>query len=92
MHGDRVTMKDGKVIVMRDDEMVPLEEEMTLSDGTKVMPNGQVLMSDGTARMMAEGETMTMDRQERGEAEKLSEGQFKEAMEDEELRDQIEGE
>lgn len=84
-------MRDGKIIVMRNGEERPLEEEVTLSDGTKVMPNGQVLMTDGTARMMREGETMTMDRTTR-DAEELSDSQFKEAMEDEELRDQLRGE
>ena len=89
MQGDQVTMKDGKMIVVRNGETMPLREELTMSDGTRVMPNGQVLMTDGTVRMMREGETMTIDRHQTGDAEELSDNQFKEAMEDEELRDQM---
>jgi hypothetical protein len=81
-------MRNGKVIVMRNGEEMPMEEEITMADGTKVMPNGQVLMANGTARMMREGETMTVDR-EKTDPEEMSDRQFKEAMEDEELRDQL---
>ena len=82
-------MRDGKIIVLRNGEEMPMEEEMTMSDGTRVMPNGQILMADGTARMMREGETLTMDRRETPEAKEMSERQFKETMEDEELRDEL---
>lgn len=89
MKGDHIMMREGKVIVLRNGGEMPLEEEVTMSDGTRVMPNGQVLMADGTARMMREGETITMDRTQTDEAEEMTERQFKEAMEDEELRDQM---
>ncbi|HSL44429.1 MAG TPA: DUF6799 domain-containing protein [Anaerolineales bacterium] len=88
MKGDHVLMRNGKVIVMRNGEEMPMEAEMTMADGTKVMPNGQVLMADGTARMMREGETITVDR-ETADSEEMTDRQFKEAMEDEELRDQL---
>ena len=88
-HGDHIMMRDGKIIVLRNGEETPMQEEMTMSDGTRVMPNGQLLMADGTARMMREGETITMDRHQTGDAEDMTERQFKEAMEDEELRDDI---
>ena len=90
MHGEYVLMRDGKIIVLRDGEEMPMEEEMTMSDGTKVMPNGQVIMANGTARMMAEGETLSMDGQIPDPAS-MSDRRFKEEMEDEELRDDIEG-
>lgn len=89
MKGDHIMMREGKVIVLRNGGEMPLEEEVTMSDGTRVMPNGQVLMADGTARMMREGETITMDRTQTDDAEEMTERQFKEAMEDEELRDQM---
>jgi hypothetical protein len=85
---DMITMKDGKVMVIRNDGMSPIDGEITLSDGTRVMPNGQVLMEDGTARIMQEGETIPVD-QRSTDAEEMSDRQFKEAMEDEELRDDI---
>jgi hypothetical protein len=90
MHGEYVLMRDGKIIVLRNGEEMPMEEEMTMLDGTKVMPNGQVIMANGTARMMAEGETISMDGQMADPAN-MSDRKFKEEMEDEELRDDIEG-
>jgi hypothetical protein len=88
MQEDKIMMKDGKVLRIRNDEEMPLEEEITMSDGTKVMPNGQMLMADGTTRMMQEGESLTVDRSTK-DPEDLTDQQFKEAMEDEELRDDI---
>lgn len=88
MKGDQVTMRNGKMMVQRNGEAIPMEKEVTMADGTRVMPNGQVLMADGTARVMREGETITVDR-ESEEAEEMTERQFKEAMEDEELRDEL---
>jgi len=88
MHGEYVLMRDGKIIVLRGGEEMPMEEEMTMSDGTKVNPNGQIIMANGTARMMAEGETISMDGQMPDPAN-MSDRKFKEEMEDEELRDDI---
>lgn len=88
MQGDHVMMKDGKMVVMRNGEAMPMEEELTTSDGTRVMPNGQLLMTNGTARMMREGESMGLGRQP-ADAKDLSEHQFKETMEDEERRDEL---
>jgi|GEM_PF-1394400 hypothetical protein len=88
MHGEYVLMRDGKIIVLRGGEEMPMEEEMTMSDGTKVNPNGQIIMANGTARMMAEGETISMDGQMADPAN-MSDRKFKEEMEDEELRDDI---
>ena len=87
---DMVTMRDGRVMIMRNGELMPMEEEMTLSNGTRVMQNGRVQMADGTARMMSEGETMDMDGQSADPAQ-MSDRKFKEEMEDEELRDEIGG-
>ena len=91
MSEDMVMMKDGRMMVTRNGETMPMEEELTMADGTKVMPNGQVLMSDGTARMMQEGEAMLLEGKP-ADAENMTDRQFTESMEDEELRDQIEGE
>lgn len=89
MRGDMVMMKDGRMMIMRNGKTMPMEEGLTMADGTKVMPNGQVLMNDGTARMMAEGETMVITHRQTADAEDLPDRSFKEAMEDEELRDEI---
>ncbi|HEY3476126.1 MAG TPA: DUF6799 domain-containing protein [Anaerolineales bacterium] len=89
MKEDHIIMREGKVILLRNGGEMPVEEEMTMADGTRIMPNGQVLMPDGTTRMMREGETMTIDRMQTDSAEDVTDGQFKEAMEDEELRDDM---
>lgn len=85
---DMVIMRDGKMLVRRHGETMAMEEELTMADGTKVMPNGQLLMADGTARMMQEGETMLL-RGEPAAPENMTDKQFTERMEDEELRDEI---
>lgn len=88
MNEDHLMMQGGKVMVMRSGEMRPMDEEMTMPDGTKVMIDGTVMTPDGTMRMMAEGETMLLQGQPAG-PEDMTDKQFKEAMEDEELRDEI---
>lgn len=60
-HKDGVKMKDGKVWVKKDGKKTELLQEMTLSDGTKVLPNGTVTMSDGTVKNMKNGDMISMD-------------------------------
>ena len=88
MQEDHIRMQDGTVMLMRNGERMPMEEDLTLPDGTRVGVDGTVMMPDGTMRMMAEGETMLLQGQTAG-AEGMSDKQFEEAMEDEELRDQL---
>lgn len=85
---DLVTMKDGRVMIIRNDGMRPLDKDMTLSDGTRVGIDGTVVMPDGSIRMMEEGENITLGG-EQIQPEQMSDRQFKENMEDEELRDDI---
>lgn len=58
---DFVTMKDGQVMTMQGGSLIPLEEDAVLSDGTRVQTDGTVVMSDGSSRVMTEGETLYMD-------------------------------
>jgi hypothetical protein len=93
MQQDHIVMQDGKVMIMRNGEMNRMDEEITMPDGTKVTIDGTVMMPDGTTRMMAEGETMLVQGETQAaptSPENMSDRQFKEAMEDEELRDEIE--
>ena len=85
---DHIMMQDGQVMIMRNGERMPMDEEMTLPDGTKVGIDGTVMMPDGTMRMMDEGETMLLQGEPAG-PEDMTDRQFKEAMEDEELRDEL---
>lgn len=88
MSPDHIVMQDGIVMMKRNGEMKPMTEDVTLYDGTKVMIDGTVMMPDGTTRMMAEGETMLFQGEPAG-AEDMTDRQFKETMEDEELRDEM---
>ena len=52
------------------------------------MIGGTVMMPDGTMRMLADGETMSLQGMP-ASPEDMTDRQFKENMEDEELRDDI---
>ena len=88
MHDDRIMMQDGKVLISRKGELMLLDEDMTMPDGTKVMMDGTMMMPDGTTRMMQEGESMRL-QSEPASPEDMTDRQFEENMEDEELRDEL---
>ena len=88
MNEDHIMMQDGRVMIRRNGETMPMHEEITLPDGTRVKTDGTVKMPDGNIRRMAEGETLLLQG-ERAGAENMTDRQFKENMEDEELRDDI---
>jgi hypothetical protein len=50
-----VLMKDGKMVMVKDGDMMPMKSEMTMSNGTKVTEDGTII------RKMNEGEMMMMD-------------------------------
>src|SRR5437899_724382 len=57
-----VMMKDGKMMMMKDGKATgPMEHEMTMGDGTKVMMDGTMKMKDGKAMHMKDGQMMMMD-------------------------------
>ena len=57
-----VMMKDGKMMTMMDGKPTgPMEHDMTMSDGTKVMTNGMVKMKDGKEMPMKDGQMIMMD-------------------------------
>ena len=57
-----VMMQDGKMMRMTDGKATgPMDHEMTMSDGTKVMPDGMVQRKDGKAMHMKDGQMMLMD-------------------------------
>jgi hypothetical protein len=58
LYENMVMMKDGKMMTVRDGELVFLEREITMPDGTRVHPDGRLVLSDGTSRMLSEGETL----------------------------------
>jgi Domain of unknown function (DUF6799) len=57
-----VMMKDGKMMMMTDGKASgPMDHDMTMSDGTKVMKDGMVKMKDGKEMHMKDGQMMMMD-------------------------------
>jgi len=52
-------MQDGKMMIMKDGKAVgPMENSMTMSNGTMVMGDGTVKMKDGTQAHMKDGQMM----------------------------------
>ncbi len=56
-----MTMKDGKMMVMKAGAWVAMTETMTCTDGCKVMVNGEVKMKDGKKATLKEGEMIDAD-------------------------------
>ena len=57
-----VMMKDGKMMMMMDGKPTgPMDHEITMSDGTKVMTDGTMKMKDGREMHMKDGMMMMMD-------------------------------
>jgi hypothetical protein len=61
MMKDHIMMKDGKVMMIKAGKSMPLDKELTLTNGSKVTVDGTVTMKDGTKMMMKDGDMMTMD-------------------------------
>ncbi len=61
MQEDVVMMKDGKMMVRKNGETMPMMMDMTMMNGTKVMMDGKIVMAHGTSRRMMNGEAMAMD-------------------------------
>ena len=57
-----VMMKDGKMMLMNEGKATaPMDFEITLTDGSKVTPDGTLKMKDGMAMRIKEGQMVTMD-------------------------------
>ncbi|HXQ33566.1 MAG TPA: DUF6799 domain-containing protein, partial [Anaerolineales bacterium] len=71
-----------RMMVVRDGELVLIDEDVLMNDGTRVLTDGTVIMTDGTTRMMMEGESIGMDRE-------FIDREYQEEMEDMENRDDM---
>jgi hypothetical protein len=61
MKKDCMMMKDGKMMVMKDGKTMMMDHDMTCSDGTMVMADGNMKKKDGKMMMMKNGDCVTMD-------------------------------
>ncbi len=58
---DHILMDDGKLLVMKDGKVVPMDRDMALENGTKVMLDGTLVMSDGNTLKLGEDDMIFMD-------------------------------
>lgn len=60
MSSDGIMMKDGKVMITQNGKTMPLENELTLENGTKVMMDGTYMDKNGSTMRMKNGDHMNM--------------------------------
>ncbi len=58
---ERVTRKDGKVMIVKGGSSAPLEKEITLPHDIKVMTNGTFTVKGGKSRELKEGQVLNKD-------------------------------
>jgi uncharacterized protein DUF6799 len=59
---DGVMMRDGKMWRLQDGkEIGRMDRETTMTNGTRVMMSGKMVMKDGKEMQMQEGQTMMLD-------------------------------
>ncbi len=58
---DCCVMKDGKMMMMKDGKMTPMDKDMTMKNGAKCTTNGECIMKDGKKMMMKDGQCMDME-------------------------------
>lgn len=61
MKKDHVMMHDGKMQMVKNGKTIPMEEDMTMSNGTTVMTDGMCKMKNGKTMQMKEGDMMDMN-------------------------------
>lgn len=77
-----VRMEAGRMMIVRNGELVAMDEDVLMNDGTRVLTDGTVIRTDGTTRTMMNGESISMD----GE---ITDREFQDEMEDNEARDDM---
>lgn len=61
MKRDHIMMKDGQMKMMKNGEEIPMDKEMTMQNGTKVMADGMYTNKDGATMTMKNGDMMDME-------------------------------
>jgi hypothetical protein len=56
-----IMMKDGKLTEVINGKKDPVNQDITLANGTTIHPNGNIDDKDGNKKQLNEGEYMTMD-------------------------------
>jgi hypothetical protein len=61
MGDDLLILRNGKMLILRNHEMIDLQEELRLIDGTRVALDGRVITADGTSQALVEGQAILVD-------------------------------
>lgn len=60
-NANNIKMQDGKMWVVQQGVVKEMSSEVTLSNGDKVEPNGEVIKGDGSKMTLQNGQAMDMD-------------------------------
>ena len=66
MGDDLLMLKNGQMLILRENQLVALQEEIRLIDGTRIALDGRVIMFDGTYQSLVEGQSIIVDRRGTG--------------------------
>jgi hypothetical protein len=58
---DLLMMRNGQMLILRENQMVALDEDMILIDGTRIAMDGRVILTDGDSETLAEGQAILID-------------------------------
>ena len=61
MGDDLLMWKNGQMLILREHEMIALQEEMLLLDGTRIALDGRVILADGTFQTLVEGQSILVE-------------------------------
>ena len=61
MGDDLLMLRNGQMLILRDHQMVRLQEEMLLVDGTRIALDGRVIMAAGSFAALAEGQSILVE-------------------------------
>ncbi|MES2060542.1 MAG: DUF6799 domain-containing protein [Bacteroidota bacterium] len=61
MKKNHLMMMDGKMQMQKNGKTMPMEKDMTLTNGTQVMTDGMCKMKDGTSMTMKDGDMIDMN-------------------------------
>jgi uncharacterized Zn-binding protein involved in type VI secretion len=61
MMKDHIMMKDGKMMMMKNGKTTAMDTDMTMPNGNMVMKDGTIMMKDGSKVMMKDGDRMDMN-------------------------------
>ena len=60
---DLLMMKNGQMLILRENKLVLLSEDMVLIDGTRIAMDGKVILTDGTYQSLVEGQAILIENQ-----------------------------